>query len=161
MLARVVPAIHEAMLAADSAIEHAGIDMPLLELVRIRASQINGCAFCIDMHSKDARAGGETEQRIYALSAWRETPFFSDCERAALALTEATTSLSSGTVADEIYCQASQQFSPEQLAALIGAIAMINAWNRVAITTRMPPGRYQPGARKTLTGPAHEQKNLG
>jgi AhpD family alkylhydroperoxidase len=153
-LARVVPEVHKAMLAADAAIEHVGIEKALLELVRVRASQFNGCAFCIDMHTKDARAGGEGEQRIYALNAWRETPFFSDRERAALALTEAMTCLQA-TVSDEVYEQAAQQFASGDLAALVGAIAMINAWNRIAIATRMPAGRYQPGAKKALTAGDH------
>ena len=116
---------------------------PLLELVKIRASQINGCAYCIDMHTKDARAAGETEQRMYALSAWRETPFFSDRERAALAWTEAVTRIGDG-VTDALFDEARGQFSEKELTDLTWAVAVINAWNRVAISFRSVPGAYQP-----------------
>ncbi len=145
-LGRVVPDIHRAMLRVDTEISGVASDAPLLELVRIRASQINGCAFCLDMHTKDARAMGEREQRIYALNAWRDTPFFSERERAALALVEAVTQLKDGDVSDAVYDDAVRHFEPGELAALIAATAMINAWNRVAITTRMVAGRYEPRA---------------
>jgi AhpD family alkylhydroperoxidase len=120
-----------------------GLEAGLLELVKIRASQINGCAFCIDMHTKDARAGGETEQRIYALNAWRETPFFSERERAALAWTETVTRIGEG-VTDAGYDAARGQFAEKQLVDLTWAIAAINAWNRIAISFRSVPGVYQP-----------------
>ena len=130
--------------AAVAAAAEAKIEPELLELVRIRASQINGCAFCLDMHTKDARAGGETEQRIYALDAWRETPFFTDRERAALELTEAVTLIQTGHVPDETYRQAAEVFDEAGVAALIWAATVINAYNRIAIATRMVPGNYQP-----------------
>ena len=132
------------MLALDSA-SAAGPDKALLELMRIRASQINGCAYCIDMHTKDARARGETEQRIYGLSAWRETPYYTERERAALALTEAITLVSESRVGDDVYEQAAKQFTEEELAQLISLVVTINAWNRIAVTTRITPGEYEPG----------------
>jgi AhpD family alkylhydroperoxidase len=123
-----------------------GLEHGLLELVKIRASQINGCAFCIDMHTKDARAAGEPEQRISALNAWRETAFFSDRERAALAWTEAVTSIGGG-VPDDLYAEVRQQFSEKELVDLTWAVAAINAWNRIAISFRSVPGSYQPKRR--------------
>ncbi|MGW6008107.1 carboxymuconolactone decarboxylase family protein [Streptomyces sp. NPDC055210] len=130
--------------AAVSAARDAKVEPELLELVRIRASQINGCAFCIDMHATDARARGESEQRVYALNAWRETPFFSDRERAALALAEAVTLVHDGQVPDAVYARAAEVFDEAQIAALIWAATVINAYNRIAIATRMVPGGYQP-----------------
>jgi AhpD family alkylhydroperoxidase len=130
--------------AAVSAALDAKLEPELLELLRIRASQINGCAFCIDMHTKDARAQDETEQRIYALNAWRETPFFTDRERAALALTEAVTLVHDGRVPDEVYAEAAEVFDEAQIAALIWSATVINAYNRIAIATRMVPGGYVP-----------------
>src|SRR5215831_7122385 len=121
----------------------AKLEPSLFELIKIRASQINGCAYCIDMHTKDARAAGETEQRIYALNAWRETPFFSDRERAALAWTEAVTRIGGG-VPDDLYAEARGQSSEKELVDLTWAVAAINAWNRVAISFRSVPGSYQP-----------------
>ncbi|MFI6703464.1 carboxymuconolactone decarboxylase family protein [Streptomyces sp. NPDC050509] len=130
--------------AAVSAARDAKIEPEILELIRIRASQINGCAFCLDMHTKDARAQGEDEHRIYALNAWRETPFFSERERAALALTEAVTLVHDGQVPDAVYAEAAAVFEEAQVAALIWAATVINAYNRIAIATRMTPGAYQP-----------------
>ncbi|KRC95772.1 MULTISPECIES: carboxymuconolactone decarboxylase family protein [unclassified Streptomyces] len=130
--------------AAVSAARDAKVEPEILELVRIRASQLNGCAFCLDMHTKDARAEGETEQRIYALNAWRETPFFSERERAALALAEAVTLVHDGHVPDAVYAEAAEVFDEAQLAALIWAATVINAYNRIAVATRMVPGAYQP-----------------
>ncbi|MEU6554002.1 carboxymuconolactone decarboxylase family protein [Streptomyces sp. NPDC046915] len=130
--------------AAVSAAQEAKVEPEILELIRIRASQINGCAFCLDMHTKDARAQGETEQRIYALNAWRETPFFTERERAALALTEAVTLVHDGRVPDAVYAEAAGVFDENQIAALIWAATVINAYNRIAIATRMVPGGYQP-----------------
>jgi len=135
--------------AAVSAAQDAKVEPELLELIRIRASQINGCAFCLDMHTKDARAQEETEQRIYALSAWRETPFFTERERAALALTEAVTLVHDGHVPDEVYAEAAAVFDEAQVAALIWAATVINAYNRIAIATRMVPGAYQPAVKKS------------
>jgi AhpD family alkylhydroperoxidase len=112
--------------------------------MKIRASQINGCAFCLDMHSKDARVAGETEQRLYALSAWRETPFFSERERAALAWTETVTRISENHVSDEAYESVRQHFSEKELVDLTLAIVAINGWNRLAISFRTVPGSYQP-----------------
>jgi AhpD family alkylhydroperoxidase len=147
-LKKVTPQVSAAMgglhVAAVTAAREAGIEPELLELVRIRASQINGCAFCIDMHTKDARAAGESEQRIYALNAWAETPFFTDRERAALALTEAVTLVHDGRVPDDVYQAAAEVFTDAELAALIWAAVVINAYNRIAISTRMVPGDYQP-----------------
>jgi AhpD family alkylhydroperoxidase len=125
------------------------LEAELLELVRMRASQLNGCAYCIDMHSKDARAAGETEQRLYALSAWRETEFFTEQERAALALTEAVTMISDHERLDRAVHEAAQHFDPQRLTRLLYAVIEINAWNRLAITTASPePGTYQPSRRK-------------
>ena len=120
-----------------------GIDKPLMELVKIRVSQINRCAFCIDMHTRDARAIGETEQRIYALSAWRETPFFTERERAALDWAEANTLLPNG-IEQALFDEVRQQFSEAQLANLTLAIATINAWNRFGVSFAPVPGSYQP-----------------
>jgi len=147
-LKKVTPQVSAAMgalhAAAVAAAGDAGVEPGLLELVRIRASQINGCAFCIDMHTKDARAAGEDEHRIYALNAWAETPFFSERERAALALTEAVTLIAGDRVPDDVYSAAAEVFKEDELAALIWAAVVINAYNRIAISTRMVPGGYQP-----------------
>ncbi|MET9787205.1 carboxymuconolactone decarboxylase family protein [Streptomyces canus] len=147
-LKKITPDVSAAMgslhAAAVSAADDAKVEPELLELIRIRASQINGCAFCLDMHTKDARAAGETEQRVYALNAWRETPFFTGRERAALALTEAVTLVHDGQVPDAVYAEAAEVFDETQIAALIWAATVINAYNRIAIATRMVPGGYQP-----------------
>ena len=120
------------------------IEQPLIELVLMRASQLNGCAYCLDMHSKDARAAGETEQRLYVLQAWREAPFYSDRERAALAWCEAVTRLDAHGVSDEVYEAARAQFSEKELGDLNMAVILINAWNRIAIPFQNVPGTYQP-----------------
>jgi AhpD family alkylhydroperoxidase len=120
------------------------IDHSLVHLVKMRASQINGCAYCIDMHSKDARADGETEQRLYALDAWRETPFYTPRERAALAWTEALTNIRDGHVPDAAYEEARAEFGEEELVNLTMAVVAINGWNRIAIAFRNVPGSYQP-----------------
>jgi AhpD family alkylhydroperoxidase len=131
--------------AATKELDRAGIEPLMRELVRIRASQLNGCAYCIDMHTKDARAAGETEQRIYALPAWRETPFFTERERAALAFTEDVTLMAREHVPTAAYAAAAGQFSPGELAALVALITAINAWNTIGVTTRAwVPGSYQP-----------------
>jgi len=146
---RASPGAYHAMLTLEMFVrESSKLEPSLIELVKMRASQINGCAFCIDMHSKDARAEGETEQRLYALNAWRETPFFTDRERAALAWAEAVTLVAEGHVPDAVYEDARQQFSDEELVNLTLAIVTINGWNRLSIAFRAVPGEYQPAARK-------------
>jgi AhpD family alkylhydroperoxidase len=134
----------QAMLRLGKAVEHSGLERSLLELMKVRASQINGCAYCLDMHTKDARAMGESEQRLYALSAWRETPFFSDRERAALEWTEAITRIAETHVPDDVYERVRRHFDEPELVALTFAAAEINAWNRLATTFRVPAGTYQP-----------------
>jgi AhpD family alkylhydroperoxidase len=135
-----------AMLNLSKEVETSGLERKMLELVKIRASQINGCAYCIDMHTKDARAAGETEQRIYALSAWHETPFFTDRERAALEWTEAVTRIGDTHAPDEVYDEVRQHFDEQELVALTFAVVVINAWNRLAVPFRVPVGSYQPQA---------------
>jgi AhpD family alkylhydroperoxidase len=143
-LGEVAPEQYRAMLRFDGVVDSASLDSGLLDLVRTRASQINGCAYCIDMHTKDARAGGESEQRLYGLAAWRETPYYSDRERAALELTESITLLAERNVSDEVWEAAAREFERAELAQLVFAIAAINTWNRLAVPTRMVPGDYQP-----------------
>ncbi len=139
----VSPAAYQAMLGLEGFIrKQSAIEPSLMELVKMRASQINGCAFCIDMHSKDAREAGETEQRLYALSAWRETPFFTARERAALAWTEALTLVSQGHVPDAVYEEVKPHFTDEELVNLSMVVITINGWNRLAIAFRMIPGSY-------------------
>jgi len=142
---KTAPAAFQAMSALEAYTRGALRTEPLLlELVKMRASQLNGCAHCIDMHSKDARAHGETEQRLYALSAWEETPFFSDRERAALSWTEAITLIGDQHAPDQIYERVRQHFSEDELVNLTMAIIAINGWNRLAIGFRSIPGEYQP-----------------
>lgn len=148
------PVAYRAMLQLEQYVRGSGINPTLLELIKIRASQINGCAFCIDMHTKDARLQGETEQRIYALNGWRETPFFTPKERAVLALTEALTLIATDRVSDALYQEVSQFFSPEQIANLLLAIITINGWNRIVIATRAIPGTYEPPAKDQLKASA-------
>lgn len=133
------------MLNIEAYLRGCGLEHGLLHLIKLRASQLNGCAYCIDMHSKDARAGGESEQRLYALDAWRETPFYSDRERAALEWTEAVTLVTHGHVPDDVYELVRQQFKADELVNLTLAITTINAWNRLSIAFRTVPGGYQPG----------------
>jgi AhpD family alkylhydroperoxidase len=141
---KISPEAYKAMLGLEMYVSHSsGIERSLLELVRLRASQINGCAFCIDMHTKDARAAGETEQRLYGLAAWRETPFYTDRERAALEWTEAVTLIGEGHVPDEVYERVRQRFTEEELVNLTMAVVAINGWNRLAISFRALPGSYQ------------------
>ncbi len=141
---KVAPGVYKAMLGLENYVNNCGLEPVLLDLVRLRASQINGCAFCIDMHAKDLRAAGESEQRVYMLDAWRESPFYSDRERAALAWTEAVTLITAEHVPDEVYEQARQHFSEEELANLTLAIIAINGWNRLNVSFRTVPGGYQP-----------------
>lgn len=130
--------------AATRELDQAGIDPRLRELIRIRASQLNGCAYCIDMHTKDARAIGETEQRIYGLSAWRETPYFTARERAALAFAESVTLLADTHVPADAYAAVASEFTEAEIAALVGLIVTINAWNAIGVSTRAwTPGSYQ------------------
>lgn len=142
------PEGYAAMLGLERYVRACGLEHSLLELVKTRASQINGCAYCIDMHTKDARAGGETEQRIYALSAWRETPFFTERERAALEWTETLTLIAQGHPSDEAYERVRRHFSEQELVNLTLAIVTINGWNRLAIAFGTVAGTYQrPAAR--------------
>jgi len=143
-LFRFWPDGYQALHRLSDLVKGSGLEESLLELVKMRASQINGCAYCIDMHSKDARAAGETEQRLYALNAWRETPFFTERECAALALTEAVTLVAGAHVPGTVLEQAATHFTPEELSKLLYAIIEINAWNRLAITVGAPePGSYR------------------
>ena len=131
--------------AATKELDKAEIDPRLRELIRIRASQLNGCAYCIDMHTRDARAIGETEQRIYGLAAWRETPYFTDRERAALAFTESVTLVANTHVPAEDYAAVAEHFSPDEIGALVSLIVAINAWNAISVATRAwQPGSYVP-----------------
>lgn len=146
---KVAPDVTGIMRELDSYARQSGLEPQLLELVKVRASQINVCAYCIDMHTKDARARGETEQRLYGVSAWREAPFYSERERAALAWTEALTLISSENVSDELFHLARQHFSEKELVDLTIAVIAINGWNRLSISFRYPEvGSYQPVARR-------------
>ncbi len=141
---------HEALhslLAIERYLSSSGLDPKLLHLIKLRASQINGCAYCIDMHSKDARAAGDTEQRLYELNAWRETPFYSERERAALEWIESLTLISQTHAPDDVFERVSAHFSEKEIIDLTYAVSMINAWNRLAIAVRAVPGTYQPAAK--------------
>ena len=149
---RISPKAYQAMSGLQQYVDESGLEHKLVELVKMRASQINGCAYCLDMHSKDARAAGETEQRLYLLDAWREIGLYSDRERAALEWTEAVTRVGEGHVPDDAFAAARAQFSEQELVDLTMAIVAINGWNRLAIAFRAEAGTYQPGqfkARKT------------
>ena len=141
---KAAPDALRAMLGLQSHVDNSGLEPALMELVKIRASQINGCAYCLDMHTKDARANGESEQRIYMLPAWSETPFFTDRERAALAWTEALTLISETHAPDDVYEEVRQRFTEKELVALTMAIVAINGWNRIQIGFRAVPGTYEP-----------------
>ncbi len=136
--------IYEAMLGLEKYLHQSTVEQPLLHLVKLRASQINGCAYCIDMHWKDLRSLGESEQRLYGLDAWEESPYYTDRERAALSWTAAVTNVREGHVPDEVYEKVRKMFSETELADLTFAIAAINAWNRLAIAGRTTPGTYRP-----------------
>jgi len=142
--AKVSPDAIKAMRELEKYVAASGLERRLYELVKTRASQVNGCAYCLDMHTKDARKAGETEQRLYALSAWRETPFYTDRERAALEWTEALTLISENDVPDSLYDSVRKQFDEKEMVALTMAIIAINGWNRLAISFRTVPGTYQP-----------------
>lgn len=141
---KVAPGALRAMLGLEQYVNSNGLEPSLLELVKTRASQLNGCAYCIDMHTKDARAHGENEQRLYALSAWRETPFYNERERAALAWTDAITLIGETHAPDDVFAAARAQFTEEELVNLTLAIIAINGWNRLATGFRETPGTYQP-----------------
>jgi AhpD family alkylhydroperoxidase len=143
------PEVYKALVRVDSAareqLERVGFDARLSELVRVRTSQLNGCAYCIDMHTKDARAAGETEQRLYALTAWRDTPFFTERERAALAFTEAVTLMNVDHVPDEAYEAVAEHYDEDELAALVSLLVAINAWNAIGVSLHAwVPGSYEP-----------------
>jgi AhpD family alkylhydroperoxidase len=149
----VAPPAYRAMATLERHVAtESGLERPLIELVKMRASQINGCAFCLDMHSKDARAAGETEQRLYVLSAWREAPFYSPRERAALAWTEAVTLLPQGGPDDELFAEVRAHFDEREIVELTMAVITINGWNRLAVSFRSEVGNYQPAHE------AHEER---
>lgn len=149
---KVAPEGMNAMRGLESYVRQSGLEDSLLELVKLRASQINGCAYCIDMHTKDARAHGEKEQRLYALAAWEETPFFTERERAALAWTEAVTRIAPEEVDDPLYGQLCSHFSEKEIVDLTLVIIAINGWNRLAIPFRTPAGTYRPANRAQTGG---------
>ena len=156
----VAPGAARAMLGVEEYVRQCGLERPLLELVKLRASEINGCAYCVDMHTKDARAAGESEQRLYAVAVWQEAPFFSARERAALAWTEAVTEVGTGHVPDDVYQLARKHFSEKELVDLTMAIVAINGWIRLAVSCRPLAGTSQPG--KTRAGErADEQQAVG
>ena len=147
--AKVAPGVYDAMDALDQYVGQSGLLEPLLHLVRLRASQLNGCAYCLDMHWKDLRALGEGEQRLYSLDAWRECTYYSPRERAALAWTEAITNIADGHAPDALYEEVRPHFTDKELSDLTLAIATINAWNRLSIASRLPAGSYQPAGAVT------------
>jgi AhpD family alkylhydroperoxidase len=144
--AKAAPGVYDAIDALEQYLQKCGLEESLLHLARLRASQVNGCAYCLDMHWKDLRAIGETEQRLYSLDAWRECPYYTDRERAALAWTEAVTLITNGHVPDSVYEEVRPHFSEKELSDLTLALAAINAWNRLSIAARIVPGGYQPAA---------------
>ncbi len=141
---KVTPEGYRAMSGLERYVRGSGLEPSLLELIKLRASQINGCAYCIDMHWKDARARGESEQRLYGLMAWRESPYYTERERAALAWTEAVTLIADSHVPDDLYEEVRQYFNETELVNLTLALVAINGWNRLAISFRTQPGTYQP-----------------
>jgi AhpD family alkylhydroperoxidase len=140
---RIAPGAVQAMLALEAYVQQSRLERSLLHLIKIRSSQINGCAFCLDMHTREARADGESEGRLYLLDAWREAPDYSERERAALAWTEAITLVADGHVPDDVYRSASQQFTDKELVDVTMAVIAINGWNRLSIGFRALPSRYQ------------------
>ncbi|HLI35165.1 MAG TPA: carboxymuconolactone decarboxylase family protein [Terriglobia bacterium] len=150
----VAPGALQAMYSLQEYVHKSGLEHSLLDLIDLRASQINGCAYCVDMHTKDARARGESEQRLYAVSVWRDTPFFTDRERAALAWTEAVTEVSKDHVPDEVYELARKHFSEKELVDLTMAIVAINGWNRLNVAFRREAGSYQPAAQRPASSSA-------
>jgi AhpD family alkylhydroperoxidase len=151
---KAAPGAYKAMLGLEQYLHECGLEEPLIHLIKLRASQINGCAYCLDMHWKDLRALGENEQRLYSLDAWRECPYYTDRERAALEWTEAVTLITDGHVRDEVYERVRTVFSEKELSDLTLAVATINAWNRLVISARTVPGSYTPRS----TGQAASQR---
>jgi AhpD family alkylhydroperoxidase len=146
--AKVAPGVYQAMRGLETYLKSCGIEEGLLHLMKMRASQINGCAYCLDMHWKDLRAAGENEQRLYSLDAWRECPYYTDRERAALAWTEAVTVVTNGHVSDAVHHEVRSRFSETELANLTLAIVAINGWNRLCIAARTEPGTYEPPVKR-------------
>ena len=142
-IAKVAPGVYDAMDALDTYLNASPVDQKLLHLIRLRASQLNGCAYCIDMHWKDLKALGDTDQRLYGLDAWRESPYYTDTERAALAWTEAVTFIAEGQGPDDLFAELQKQFDARAVADITLAIAAINAWNRLSIAARLTPGTYK------------------
>ena len=149
-VANVAPGAYKALAGLKVYLRHCGLEESLLHLVSLRSSQINGCAFCLDMHWKDLKAIGESEQRMYSLDAWRETDYYSNRERAALAWAEAVTKVAEGHVPDEVFEEVWAQFSEKEIADLTLAVCAINSWNRISIATRIVPGTYQPQKKNEL-----------
>jgi AhpD family alkylhydroperoxidase len=149
--ARANPSAFRAMRALQDHVNASGLEPDLLELVKLLASYMNGCAFCVDMHTKDARAAGETEQRLFGVPVWRETPYYTERERAALAWTEAVTGIAESDVSDDVYDEARAYFEEAELVDLTLAIVAINGWNRLAVAFRTPVGGYEPGAGRPKT----------
>ncbi len=158
--AKAAPELMKAMRPFTDYVHNCGLEASLIDLVMLRASQINGCAYCIDMHTKDARLRGETEQRIYELNAWRETPFYTEREMAALAWTEAVTVITDGHVPDDVYEEALKWFTEAEIINLTAAVALINAWNRLSVSFRSVPGTYRP-IRTSATKPMSERIEEG
>ena len=145
-LSKVSPDAYRALFGLEQFVRQSGLEPSLIHLVKLRASYMNGCAYCVDMHSKDARVDGETEQRIYSVPVWRETGFYTDRERAALAWTESVTALGHGGVPDDVYAEVAAHFDQREMVALTIGVVAINAWNRVAVPFRIEPGSYPPRA---------------
>src|SRR4051812_32724862 len=143
---RIAPDAYRAQLGLESYVRQSGLEESLMHLVKVRASYINGCAYCIDMHTKDARLAGETEQRLYAIPVWHETPFFTPRERAALAWTESVTAIAATGVPDDVFDEVRRHFTESELVALTMAVVAINGWNRLAVSFRAEPGSYEPRA---------------
>jgi AhpD family alkylhydroperoxidase len=156
--ARISPGLRAVMTGMERYVHQSGLEPQLLELIKLRASLINGCAYCVDMHTKVARSLGESEQRLYAVSVWRETPYYSERERAALAWTEAVTLVSVDQVPDDVYDVARQAFDEKELVDLTAAIVAINGWNRLAIAFRTVPGTFQLGMQSTSPQPVHSSE---
>lgn len=146
---------YKAVIGLETYVRNCGLEHSLIELIKLRASYLNGCAYCVDMHSKDALAEGETPQRIFAVPVWHETPFFTPRERAALAFTEAVTLISRGGVSDEVFEATRKHFSEEEMVNLAAAVAVINVWNRLAITFQSDVGSYQPSAKAAAQPATH------
>jgi len=145
---KVAPGAYHAMLGLEKYLHDCGLEIPLIHLIKLRASQINGCAYCLDMHWKDLRAIGENEQRLYSLDAWEESPYYTNRERAALLWTDTVTRVAQTHVPDEVYEKVKAHFNEKELADLTVAVATINAWNRLAIAARTTPGTYQPAGQE-------------